>query len=233
MSYQPTPKQALLLWKLITAEGAEEREPMISKSRPQLTPKERKPLVSHGFVNLEKKPGRRTALFYVLTDKAWAWAADARDVELLKSRSSVGAEALQGLLRRLLPFLEQHDLALASVFSPGAPAATADDESPAKAGAAAEIDQSDDEASSLAAKIEAACLALGGGARKARIRLSALRQRLSSVERNALDAALLELQVQGRLVLYRDDNSAALTNDDHGAALIVGDAPRHLVYLEA
>jgi hypothetical protein len=48
-----------------------------------------------------------------------------------------------------------------------------------------------------------------------------------------LDATLLALQDAGRAVLYRDDNTSGLTAVDHEAALYVGDAPRHLVYLEA
>jgi hypothetical protein len=133
-----------------------------------------------------------------------------------------------------LPFLKRHELPLASVFSSHVGA---------KREAAREPAHDDDGippsgarpngANGLGAEIEAACLSLGGGARKTRVRLSALRQRLDSVSREALDAALLGLQNQGRLVLYRDDNAAALTDDDHRAALIVGDAPRHLVYLEA
>lgn len=55
--------------------------------------------------------------------------------------------------------------------------------------------------------------------------------RLDSIERSALKA-LLTLQDQGRLVPYRDDNTASLTDADHRAAIIVGEAPRHLVLLE-
>lgn len=214
MTERPTPKQALLIWRLLTAETAQEREPTISQARPKLDPrKERRPLVDAGFVALEKR-GR--AQHYTLTDKAWAWAASDDGITLLKSASPVGAQALQGLLRRLVPFLRRNDLALADLFSPSAAEASNCE--------SASLDVNDE--------IRAACLRLAEGRSRARVRLSALRSALPAVPRADLDKALVELQDGGRLVLYRDDNTAALTEDDHAAALLVGGAPRHLVYWE-
>jgi hypothetical protein len=63
--------------------------------------------------------------------------------------------------------------------------------------------------------------------------LTSLRQELADVERTAVDQALLQMQDGGKLVLYREDNTAALTADDHHAALSINGAPRHLVLLEA
>ena len=60
-----------------------------------------------------------------------------------------------------------------------------------------------------------------------------LRARLSDVARDDMDRALLALQREKKLVLYREDNSAALRSEDHQAALLVGNQPRHLVLLEA
>jgi hypothetical protein len=73
---------------------------------------------------------------------------------------------------------------------------------------------------------------LAGGRRKERVRLSALRMQLAAIPRDQLDHELVQMQRQGRLVLYRDDHTSALVHEDHEAALIVGDSPRHLVYLE-
>ena len=232
MSFELSEKQALFIWRLITAETPDEREPMISKARPELKIRtERIPLVEHGFVRLE---ARNRAKHYVLTDKAWSWAASRHDVELLKSNSRVGAEALQGLIRRLLPFLESNDVPLARLFSdatsgPGVERASGAEQ--------VTLNGDRDVASapdvSLQDRIENVCLELAGGRRKVRVRLSALRQSMGAVRRDALDSALLALADLGKLALFRDDNSAALTADDHSAALLVGNAPRHLVYLEA
>lgn len=232
MSFEPSEKQALFIWRLITAETPEQREPMISKARPELKIRtERTPLIEQGFVRLE---ARDRAKHYVLTDKAWSWAAGKSDVKLLKSTSRVGVEALQGLIRRLLPFLEKNDVPLALLFSDAVPVAGDKKGSGADTahmnGRAHEASGSD---ASLQDRVENACLELAGGRRKVRVRLSALRRSMGSVRRDALDHALLALADLGKLALFRDDNSAALTADDHSAALLVGDAPRHLVYLEA
>ncbi len=86
---------------------------------------------------------------------------------------------------------------------------------------------------SLAERIEAACLELTQGARQTRVTLHDLRARLGDVARQDLDGALLTLQREKKLVLYREDNSAALRPEDRRAALLVGNEPRHLVLLEA
>jgi hypothetical protein len=235
MSFQPTPKQSLFLWNMITAESDEVRSPQMSKAKPQLNAtKERKPLIDHGFIEAEKR-GRGS--FLTLTDKAWAWAAENSDVELMKSNSAIGAQALQGLLRRLLPFLADNDLPLASLFAvrsepvvdEAVPAEAVPDESdPVSQGGTSANGAS----VSVHEQIEAACLALANGAKKTRVRLAALRHRLPKITRAALDEALLALSDEERIVLYREDNTPALTDEDHRAALIVGDSPRHLVLLE-
>lgn len=228
----PSPKQALLLWRLITAETEEERVPLQSKTNPRLSVEERTQLVDDEFIRLEKKPGKG-GLHIVLTDKAWVWAQTTLDVELMQSHSRVGAQALQGLLRKLLPFLQQNDLPLASLFASGQPLGTGANVEPRERADSPWSDREKLVDASVPRQIEAACLSLAGGERKARVRLSELRRHLGTIARDVLDRALLELQDQRRLVLYRDDNMAALTDDDRDAALYVGDAPRHLVYLEA
>ncbi len=201
-----SPKQALFLWKMITAQTPEDREPKQGSATPKLNPKsERQPLLDQGYLSLEK---RGAAGHLILTNKAWEWAEKTHDVELMRSNSRDGAVALQGLLHKLLPFLQEHELPLASLFSAR-------------------------QNTSLASRVEHACLQLAGGQRKQRVRLSALRQALPAVPRSSLDQTLLELQDAGRAVLYRDDNSAGLKEADHEAALLVGGAPRHIIYLEA
>src|SRR5690606_175277 len=166
----------------------------------------------------------------VLTDKAWAWAERTHGVELLQSNSKLGAQVLQDLLRVLLPFLREHELPLASVFSERPTSPVLDD--------AGERDAPNDmvrphRRTSLSERIEQAYLELTGGRRQQRVRLRDLRAALVDVPRDAVDHALLELQDEDRAVLYRDDNTAALSDADHAAALFVADAPRHLIYLEA
>ena len=230
MNFEPNPKQALLLWNMITGATPEERRPMVSKTKPEIDPRQRKALVDHGFLSLtlgKSRAGAR-ASFLDLTEKAWEWASHARNVELMSSK--LATPALQSLLRRLIPFLEQHDLTLADIFRDGARVrdeASAVPDGPVAAGIEPEV------AASIGARVEQACLSLAGGAKKSRVRLSALREALPAISRQQLDTVLIELQREHRLVLYREDNTPALTPEDHAAALLVGDSPRHLVYLEA
>jgi hypothetical protein len=227
MSFEPDPKQALLLWNMITGATPEERRPMLSKTKPDVDSNRKAALVRHGFLSRtagKTKSGSR-ATFLDLTDTAWEWASHAREVELMSSK--LATPALQGLLRRLIPFLEQHDLALADLFRDGSPYRDAAPAAPPAPTPAPGGDESIDR------RVEQACLSLAGGAKKSRVRLSALRNALPAVSRQQLDRALIEMQRDRRLVLYREDNTPSLTPEDHAAALLVGDSPRHLVYLEA
>lgn len=280
MNNDLSPVQALFLWKMLTAETADAREPTLSAAVPKLSArKQRAALLEGGFLTQDKR-GRTTYLS--LTDKAWAWAEASLDVEL---PGDPAAQALQGLLRRLLPFLRMRQLPLASLFAndearqtvPDAhsseaqpkPKAGTKQRSTKKATKDKAIKQKAAKATvkktpvteqahtrpsrpsgsrpsvvevseqtaldplPLMARVEQACLDLADGRRQQRVRLRSLRRKLNDVSRSALDQTLLDLQDAGRAVLYRDDNTAALTAEDHDAALVVGNAPRHLVYLEA
>ena len=229
MSFEPDPKQALLLWNMITGATPEDRRPMLSKTKPDIDAKRKAALVRHGFLlqTPGKTKGGARASFLDLTDAAWEWASHARDIELMSSK--LATPALQGLLRRLIPFLEQHDLALAELFRDGASGADEAPADPVVPATTAILGAGD----SIGARVEQACLSLASGVKKSRVRLSALRSALSAIPRQQLDRALIELQREHRLVLYREDNTPSLTAEDHAAALLVGDSPRHLVYLEA
>ncbi len=68
-----------------------------------------------------------------------------------------------------------------------------------------------------------------GGSREKPVRIPALRKRLSSaLPSNAFDATLSQLQLEGRVVLYRDDNN--VTAETEGA-YFTGGQPRHILYL--
>jgi hypothetical protein len=225
MTFRPNPKQTLFLWNMITAETPEVREPMMSKAKPDLTAPERKELTGHGYLETEK---RKRATHLILTDRAWAWAAEATDVELMQSNSRIGAAALQGLLRRLLPFMNARGIALADLFADGA--AFAGPEIPdTERNPAAPAPATD---GALRLRIRKACLELVAGKPSRDVPLASLRSRLPDIPRAALDAELRRMHLEGQIALYRNDNSAAITPADESAALIVGDAPRHLLYLK-
>jgi hypothetical protein len=215
MTFNPNEKQSLLLWRMLTAESEETRSPLQSKTKPKISIPERETLVKNGFLEITKlKKGARLDL----TDKAWAWASTASNVRLLKSNSTVGAIALEGLLHRLIPFLIARGIPLSEVLT------QTPQKNPSVATTVASETRDD---SSLVAQL---CSKLNRQKPNTAIRLTYLRSLLPTVPRQALDNELRNLHAEGRIVLYRDDNSAAVTTEDNQSALIVGEEPRHLLY---
>lgn len=213
------PRQALFLWNLILTGGGKDEGVKWSETKPELKPAEKQALVAAGYLNVSKQGA---AKILTTTELAWSWAEGVDKVVLLKSRSALGATVLEALLNRLLPLLRERGIGLSELFprdgAPNSVVATASASEPAQ---------------SLPARIETVCLQLTSGARQTRVKLHDLRRGLPDVPREALDSALLELQRKRKLVLYREDNSAALRAEDRDAALFVGNEPRHLVLLEA
>lgn len=228
MTFAPTPKQSLFLWKMICAETPELRQPLKSKARPELHPsRERKPLVDNGFLELVPKSQGRQGECLVLTDRAWKWASETTYVEIMQSNSRDGAITLQGLLRALVPFLRENDLSLADLIHRRDRA-----QAPSETAATNEVVQSSTSTSSVESRIRKTCRELSGRDSAEAIRLSALRAALPGVSRTTLDTELRRMQDAGSVALYRDDNSARVTADDTRDALMVGDEPRHLLYLK-
>jgi hypothetical protein len=241
MAYQPNQRQALCLVGMLFGQSDAEREPMQSKVKPELPPKDRKGLIEAGF--LEARPrGRATHL--ILTDAAWEWAGAHLDGALLESKHATGI--LQAVLTQLGKFLAARELTLADVAmassasrTPEASDSTALDgskralaDAPPPALAAPDIERAASP-SELGERIRQAIWEIAGGAAKRRVRLAELRDRLIEVPRPRLDSSLLELQDTGRVVLYPLDNPVELTAADREAALLVGQNPRHIVYLES
>jgi hypothetical protein len=87
-------------------------------------------------------------------------------------------------------------------------------------------------AHSLPERIADAYLSLSGGHWARRVRIAHLRDKLKDVSRQKLDAILLDMQRQGRLALYTLDDPRQLSTDDEKAAIHIGPATRHIVYME-
>lgn len=84
--------------------------------------------------------------------------------------------------------------------------------------------------SALGEQILDAALRLGHGRREVPIPITKLRSQIAAV-RSDFDDAVKALHDQRRVVLTRNDNTAALTEDDREDAIWVGDQPRHLIYV--
>lgn len=77
---------------------------------------------------------------------------------------------------------------------------------------------------------EASPNALGDFPPNERIRLADVRAKLGDMPREQQDAMLKQMQRDGELVLYRNDNPRDLNAADKESAMDVGGHPRHLVY---
>jgi hypothetical protein len=215
MSAELKPSQALAIYSLVFATTESERRPYQSKLEP-LSAAERNDLVQRGLLEVEsvKPQGKRVSL----TDKGWAWAAEhLGSTDLTKSRATV--KTLQAVLLRLRDHLAANDTNLASFVTP---------EMEPKTWPFAAVEAP----GALATRIRSACLDLGQGATKKRVRLRELRDRLPDVPRERLDRELIQLQDAGALVLYRIDDPTDIKAEDQRAALQVAGAPHHILYLE-
>ena len=212
MSFHPNARQALAIFGLLFGRTPEEREPMKSKLKPELSAEERRQLVRAGLLELDRR-GRAEHLR--ATDAAWEWAGAHLDIKLPKSQGA--AAVLENLLSTLKSFLPRADLALADLFITESESGSGIQKDPA----------------AVRNRIREAIVDIAGGATRKRVRLSDLRSRLDDLPRDRLDRELLEMQAGQRLVLYKLDNPAELTAADRQAALQVAGNPRHLVYLEA
>jgi DNA-binding PadR family transcriptional regulator len=207
MSFQPSPLQTLILWRLLTNGG----QAYQGEIRPELKKRDRDALEQAGFIEHDRRRNSkgRQAIYIQLTDKAWAWAGEHMHAEL-SSGSKAASPIFQAFLTKLQPVLQQHQIPLAEIFSP------------------TEIAHSQEPEQQL----REAYFALSEGKPNVRVRLAQLRQRLTTLPRSRLDTLLLQLQTEGKLVLYPLDDPQEISPEDREAALDVAGFERHIVYLQ-
>lgn len=208
MSFQPSPLQALILWRLLTSKG----QAYLADIRPKPKRRDRKTLLEAGFIEEEwrRKPKGGRAIYVQLTDKAWAWAGNHMDARL-SHQSPAAGPILQAVLTQLQPVLKNRRITLAEIF--GAPK-----ESPP----GADPEQ----------QLQEAYFHLSGGQGNVRVRLAQLRQKLDTIPRSKLDQLLLKLQREEKLVLSPLDDSREISPADQEAALSVAGFKRHIVYMQ-
>ncbi|MFH1137689.1 MAG: hypothetical protein V1816_16605 [Pseudomonadota bacterium] len=196
-----SPRQVLALWNLLFS-GA---QPAVSKLKPPLTPGERQGLESSGLIVLEKRGRARHVL---VTNKAWAFAAEHLDAGF--ARSEFAADALAGLLESLGRYLETRSLDLVDFFV------------------------NLDEPVGARQKILQAYLRASGGRSRVRVRLTRLRALLPELERDKLDQALIGMQRDAayNLVLWPLDDPRDLRPEDARDAVVVSGQVRHIIYME-
>jgi DNA-binding PadR family transcriptional regulator len=166
----------------------------------------REELAAAGLINVER--GRRTALFYELTDQGWARAR--REFRSPPPAGVAGAWLLlYGTLRHLAELLDRTDRKIADVFA---------DPDPGPEAAGESVEDRILDAYRL--------LAANPGDL---VRLAALRQHLTGVDRADQDRALTDLDRRREIHLDPDPARHELTPDAHDAAILIGGEAKHLI----
>lgn len=215
MTIKLTPKQTLALWHLLITGD----EPAISKVKPDLTPQERKPLLDSGLIELVRR-GRTNHM--VLTDKAWAWASTQPITALPTAKDPT---LLLSLITKVQHYIQTQDISLAEFLAPQ-PAATENPEPAEAQGLLPTL------TGTLTDQIQAAYQSITQGKWNVRVRLADLRKSLPHSPKEAIDAALRQMQLNGQSVLIAMDNPKVIQAEDEQAAVNIGDELRHLVYLK-
>jgi len=212
MKFTPAPAQTFLVLSMLFGDTPGEREPTFKSAG--LDPKLRKQLEFERLIRVEKR-GRASHL--VLQEEAWDFVTEHLGSELPKTAKA--SKLLQRVLQRVKQLLLTGEQSLADFVG---------SETNVETTRVAERDDT----KSVEDEVRSACLALANGETRKRVRLKDLRHRIS-IPRSELDRTLLAMQTAGRLVLYKLDNPAEITQQDEQAALLIAGQPRHLVYLEA
>ena len=214
-----TSRQTLALWILFFTG----QEPTMTEFTKNLGagPKlkgttERQQLVDAGLIALERR-GRATHV--VLTDKAWARAIDYLDAPV--TRSKFAADALGPLLRQLQMYLRRSGVSLAELLSGDEASSEPDDA--AEQTVEEELNEQ---------RLREAYSEISGGKWNIRVRLADLRDQLDGVPRERLDALLLQMEREGKLVLYPLDYRPDIRPEDEQAAIDIGGYKNHIVYME-
>jgi len=218
MQLKLSPKQTLVLWQLLIT-GA---EPAISKVKPKLSPQERKPLVDAGLIEIVP---RKPAKHLVLTDKAWEWASTQ---EITALAQSTDPTLLLTLIHKMQAYLQANKVSLAEFLAPpkAVSAAVAPEASPADASTLAAL------TTTLTDQIQAAYYKVSQGQWNVRVRLADLRKHLAHTSKEAIDAALRQMQLNGQSVLMPLDDPKGIEAEDEDAAVNIGGDRRHIVYLK-
>lgn len=218
MTFQPTPRQALVLWSLVVAAPGE--EPSRSTVRPRLTAGERRQLLDAALIEEEKR-GRGHHL--LLAEKGWQWAETQRPIKL--SLSANATPVLEKLIAALVHYLSRTDGRLADVISTAPP--TVAPSAVAPGGPAGQ----DRFAVDPAERIRATCLALSGGQMERRIRLADLRRALGDLTRENVDQTLRAMDRSRLIQLMALETPAEISSEDREAAITIAGRALQLVYL--
>jgi hypothetical protein len=221
LSYDPTPTQALLIFRLLARQGACAQAEL--KTKVQVG--DREALVKAKMITAPKV-GRGFKL--KLEDAGWAWTATHLTAALPPAQ-----QTLSDFLARLSEHLARSGETLANFIGskpeeilPPQPARTRRK----RDGSSAKPKRPS--AAALRKRIEAAYLAVTRGRKNETVRLARLRAELSDLDRATVDAALGRiLKGDKTAALMRHDDPRQLDQADHDAAFSPAGEPFHVIWI--
>ena len=216
-SNRSTPaKQTLILWALLVKDNGAAFQ---SELKPEPNKADRESLEKAGLITCEKR-GRYRRYWLEVTEKGWAWATEHLNHDL-PTGSPAGSFILQAWLTRLKAYMSVRNVALSEILRP---------QSPREYGSQDVVGPS--EYDKLQSRIRQAYLAVTSDRINTRARLCDVRERLSDVDRTALDEVLKKMQREQQISLYPLDNKAEITDADRKAAIYFSGEPRHILWIE-
>jgi hypothetical protein len=221
LTYDPTPTQALLLFRLLARQGACAQAEL--KTKVQVP--DREALVKEKMITAPKV-GRGFKL--KLEDAGWAWTATHLTAALPPTH-----QTLSDFLARLSEHLARSGETLANFIGskpeeilPPQPARTRRK----RDGSSAKSKRPS--AAALRKRIEAAYLAVTRGRKNETVRLARLRAELSDLDRATVDAALGRILKGDKTAsLMRHDDPRQLDQADHDAAFSPAGEPFHVIWI--
>jgi hypothetical protein len=221
LSYDPTPTQALLLFRLLARHGACAQ----AELKPEVKKADREALVKGKMISAPKV-GRGFKLN--LEDDGWAWTATHLTAALPPTQ-----QTLSDFLARLSEHLARSGETLANFIG-----SKPEDISPPKParkrgrGGAKPTKPKPPSPAVLRKRIEAAYLALTHGHKNETVRLARLRAELSDLDRATVDGALGRILKGDKTAsLMRHDDPHQLDQADHDAAFSPAGEPFHVIWI--
>ena len=225
MTDELTSRQQMLLWALVSRGGSALQKEM----KPDVEASDRKRLEQAKLIVVSRQKNRA----YLLTmneESCWA-ALGARLPSLMTARGNIHDRAiLQFVLERMFEFARANDVGLSQIIAARRIVAASDqgdalsdDDAPLRAGKAPE--------EAIQHQVREAFFALAGRPARNQLRLRALRDRLSSIPRQALDETLLLMREEGSASFSKLANPPDIAAEGD-AALTIKDQIFHTVWIE-
>ncbi|KQY09064.1 hypothetical protein ASD37_00820 [Mycobacterium sp. Root135] len=189
---------------VLMAEARPVRNPELRDLGPELKKGGRDRLLEKKLIEVTTES---RAMALELTDSGWATCAAIIGAAVPERPSGQG-RALYTVLRALRRHLDREGLAPADLFF-------------------AQDDSVDVESQVRAAYVKLAARAGGW------VDLVRLRAELPDVTKSELDDALTQMQRQPGVSLIPEENQKTLTDEDHAAAVDIGNRARHLIAIES